>query len=42
MCGRTDKNKMVIFPKGNAQKCDYVMVKIVSCTSGTLIGEIVE
>jgi tRNA-2-methylthio-N6-dimethylallyladenosine synthase len=42
MCGRTDKNKMVIFPKGNAQKCDYVMVKIVSCTSGTLIGEILE
>ena len=42
MCGRTDKKKMVIFPKGNAQKCDYVMVKIVSCTSGTLIGEIVE
>ncbi len=41
LCGRTDKNKMVIFPKGNAQKCDYVLVKIVACTSGTLLGEIV-
>lgn len=40
--GRTDKNKMVIFPKGNSKKCDYVMVKITSCTSGTLLGEIIE
>jgi tRNA-2-methylthio-N6-dimethylallyladenosine synthase len=39
-CGRTDKNKMVIFPKGNSQKCDYVNVKITSCTSGTLLGVI--
>lgn len=40
-CGRTDHNKMVIFPKGQSQKCDYVDVKITNCTSGTLIGEIV-
>jgi tRNA-2-methylthio-N6-dimethylallyladenosine synthase len=40
-CGRTDKNKMVIFPKGNVQKCDYVQVKITACTSGSLLGEIV-
>ncbi|MBP6625542.1 MAG: tRNA (N6-isopentenyl adenosine(37)-C2)-methylthiotransferase MiaB [Chitinophagaceae bacterium] len=40
-CGRNDKNKMVIFPKGSTQKCDYVKVKILSCTSGTLLGEIV-
>lgn len=39
--GRTDSNKMVVFPKGNSQKCDYVNVKITDCTSGTLIGEIV-
>lgn len=41
-CGRTDKNKMVVFPKGQSKKCDYVQVLITGCTSGTLIGEIVE
>lgn len=41
-CGRTDKNKMVVFPKGNVQKCDFVNVLITECTSGTLIGKIVE
>ncbi len=39
--GRTDKNKMVVFPKGTVNKCDYVNVRITSATSGTLIGEIV-
>ncbi len=41
-CGRTDTNKMVIFPKGNSQPCDYVKVRITRYTSGTLFGEIVE
>ncbi len=41
-CGRTDKNKMVVFAKGTSQKCDYVKVLITGCTSGTLLGEIVE
>lgn len=41
-CGRTDKNKMVVFPKGHATKCDYVQVRITGCTSGTLIGQIVD
>ncbi len=40
-CGRTDKNKMVVFPKGNTKKCDYVRVHITDCTSGTLKGNIV-
>ena len=40
-CGRTDKNKMVVFEKGNSKKCDYVNVLITDCTSGTLIGKIV-
>lgn len=40
-CGRTDTNKMVIFPRENAQKCDFVLVKITDCTSGTLRGIIV-
>lgn len=37
-CGRTDSNKMVIFPKENTEKCDFVKVLITGCTSGTLLG----
>jgi len=40
-CGRTDTNKMVIFPKGNLVKCDYVEVEITDCTSGTLRGRVI-
>lgn len=36
--GRNDQNKVVVFPKGNFKKGDYVSIKITSCTSGTLIG----
>jgi len=36
--GRTSHNKVIVFPKENFQKCDYVWVKVDSCTSGTLIG----
>lgn len=36
--GRTGHNKVIVFPKENYQKCDYVWVKVDSCTSGTLIG----
>jgi tRNA-2-methylthio-N6-dimethylallyladenosine synthase len=36
--GRNDQNKVVVFPKGEFKKGDYVMVKINSCTAGTLIG----
>jgi tRNA-2-methylthio-N6-dimethylallyladenosine synthase len=36
--GRTGHNKVIVFPKENFQKCDYVWVKVDSCTSGTLIG----
>ena len=32
---------MVVFPKGNFEKGDYVTVKITRCTAGTLIGEAV-
>ncbi len=40
--GRTDHNKVVIFPKEQygLQRGDYVMVKINSCTAGTLLGEV--
>lgn len=36
--GRSDQNKVVVFPKENYKKGDYVFVKIDSCTAGTLIG----
>jgi tRNA-2-methylthio-N6-dimethylallyladenosine synthase len=42
MAGRNDQNVKVIFPKGDLKKCDYVMVKITSCTAATLRGEVVE
>jgi len=37
--GRNDQNKVVVFPKHQFKKGDYVMVNINSCTAGTLIGE---
>ena len=36
--GRNSQNKVVVFPKGNHQKGEYVQVKITSCTSATLKG----
>jgi tRNA-2-methylthio-N6-dimethylallyladenosine synthase len=38
--GRTSQNKVVVFPRMDFQKGDYVMVKINNCTQTTLIGEI--
>lgn len=39
--GRTDHNKMVVFPKtGDLKKGDYVDVMIEECTAGTLIGRV--
>jgi tRNA-2-methylthio-N6-dimethylallyladenosine synthase len=40
--GRNDQNKVIIFPKENYKKGDYVYVLVNSCTSGTLIGEAVK
>lgn len=42
LSGRDDRNTMVVFPKGNLVKGQYVMVKIDDCTSATLIGTVVE
>jgi tRNA-2-methylthio-N6-dimethylallyladenosine synthase len=39
--GRTQQNKVVIFPKNEAQKGDFVIVKILEASSATLKGEIV-
>lgn len=41
LCGRTGRNSMVIFPKLDCEKGQYVMVRIDECTSATLMGEIV-
>lgn len=37
--GKCDSGKVVVFPKKNEQKGDYVLVKITQCTTGTLLGE---
>jgi len=42
MCGRNGRNSMVVFPKGDFKKGDYVFVKINDCTSATLLGDVVE
>lgn len=39
--GRSDNNKMVVFPKtGDIKKGDYVKIKIQDCTGATLMGEV--
>ncbi len=40
--GRNDSNKIVVFDKKGEKVGDYVLVKITSSTTGTLVGEIVE
>lgn len=37
--GRNDQNKVVVFPAHSAKKGEYVLVHIISCTAGTLIGK---
>lgn len=39
--GRTDNNKVVVFPKMEEMKGKFVDVKITHCTSGTLLGELI-
>ena len=38
--GRTSQNKVVVFPKYDFKKGDFVQVKIEKCTQTTLIGDI--
>jgi len=40
LCGRTEQNKMVVFPRGNHHIGEKVMVKIMGSTSATLLGEL--
>lgn len=37
--GRNSQNTVVVFPKGNYKVGDFVNVKILDCTTATLIGE---
>jgi len=39
--GRTPQNTVAVFPKEHYKIGDFVMVKIIDCTSATLIGEAV-
>jgi len=40
--GRTSQNKVVVFPKENYKKGDYVNVKVEKATSATLIGKAIK
>ena len=39
LCGRTEQNKMVVFPKEGHHIGERVMVKIIGSTSATLLGK---
>jgi tRNA-2-methylthio-N6-dimethylallyladenosine synthase len=41
LSGRNSQNTTVVFPRGNHKKGEYVNVLATSCTSSTLIGEVV-
>ncbi len=38
LMGRNSQNKVLVFPKENYKKGDYVQVKVTDCTPATLIG----
>ena len=40
LCGRTEQNKMVVFPKGEHHIGEKVMIKIIGSSSATLLGEL--
>jgi tRNA-2-methylthio-N6-dimethylallyladenosine synthase len=42
LCGRTEQNKMVVFPKGSHHIGQTVSVRITGSTSATLLGENIE
>ncbi|MEN8225141.1 MAG: tRNA (N6-isopentenyl adenosine(37)-C2)-methylthiotransferase MiaB [Bacteroidota bacterium] len=42
LMGRNSQNKVVVFPREDFNKGDYVKVKVKDCTAATLIGESVE
>ena len=40
LCGRSGSNKMCVFPGKGHKAGDYVDVKVLSCTSATMIGKL--
>jgi tRNA-2-methylthio-N6-dimethylallyladenosine synthase len=42
MFGRTSQNKVCVFPRQEAKVGDYVHIKVMNCTAGTLITELVD
>jgi len=42
LCGRTSSNKMCVFPDNIHKAGDYVSVKVLDCTSATLICQLVD
>jgi len=40
--GRNEQNKVIVFPKENYCKGQYVNVLVETCTAGTLIGKVVQ
>lgn len=42
LCGRTDTNKMVVFPKGTSQIGQYVTIHIDRANSATLFGAVAD
>ena len=39
--GRNSANKVIVFPKDNQAKGDYVSVFVENCTSATLLGHVI-
>ncbi|MCB9198079.1 MAG: tRNA (N6-isopentenyl adenosine(37)-C2)-methylthiotransferase MiaB [Flavobacteriales bacterium] len=42
LCGRNSQNAMIVFPKGDHKKGEYVNVLVEDCTRATLLGKVVE
>ncbi|NOR87214.1 MAG: radical SAM protein, partial [Bacteroidales bacterium] len=42
LAGRNSQNKMIVFPRKGYKPGDYVMVKVLDCTTATLMGEAVD
>ncbi len=40
--GRNSANKVILFPKGNKTKGEYVLVKVNGCNGATLFGNLIE
>jgi tRNA-2-methylthio-N6-dimethylallyladenosine synthase len=40
--GRNSQNAVIVFPRKNFQKGQYINVKVNDCTAATLIGEAVD